>query len=126
MREIKFRGMVDGKWWYTTPFIDEPMDDNWQQFWCLVDPKTLGGFTGLHDKNGKEIYEGDVVSFVANYSSKPCGYMNGMVEFKDLQWLLTNKNGSYSIMEETDEFYAKSEIVANIYENPEFLNSLKI
>lgn len=81
-------------------------------------------FTGLKDGNEKEIYESDIVRFHANYSSKPCGYMDGIVVFENLQWMLKNKNGLYSIHEETDEFFYKSEVIGNLYQNPELSSPL--
>jgi len=79
-------------------------------------------FTGLTDKNGKDIYENDIVNFRANYTNKPCGYMNGVVKITSYELLLVVGDIEYNALEETDEFpYSKCEVLGNIYENPELL-----
>lgn len=76
MREIKFRGLTsDGKWVYgdleahrhdNKVIIHTYREDDYYRYY-EVKPETVGEFTGLKDKNGTEIYEGDVLSY--DYSS---------------------------------------------------------
>lgn len=64
-RDIKFRGKTnDGKWITRSETIIHDGDGVWLSDGCdvvKVIEDTVGQFTGMYDKNGKEIYEGDIV-----------------------------------------------------------------
>lgn len=88
---------------------------------------TVGQFTGLHDKNGKEIYEGDIVLYedwkMAYEGGGNDSFINkGIVEYCE-------DNCCYNVTERqtvdiTDVLYKDNEdleVIGNIYDNPELL-----
>lgn len=110
MRTIKFRAW-DGK-----KMLDA-VDVSNVGFWNR-DAVTLMQFTGLLDKNGKEIYEGDVVRL---HPDGCCGQHRdgvGFVEYEAPDFLIIKEHDGrkwVSALRKTDE------VIGNIYENPELV-----
>ena len=78
--------------------------------------------TGLKDKNGSEIFEGDIVRFALT-ESLPCGFnyvMNkdGVVTYKLGAFYVVNGLAEYLISDINNN---KVEVIGNIYQNPELL-----
>lgn len=64
-------------------------------------------YTGLHDKNGKEIYEGDIVSWTYGQNN----------EVREVKWIISEAMFLPNCMAEDPVV----EVIGNIYENPELL-----
>lgn len=132
MREIKFRGkrVNDGEWVFgflskgrlegykgntLQPCVDR--EENGVMISSVVDPETIGQYTGLKDKNGKEIYEGDII-----YSHHAGDTKAGPVVFSDIHhsYIIDYppKNGrqQWQLMHGKEHCY---EVIGNIYDNPE-------
>lgn len=148
MREIKFRGkrLDNGEW--VDGFVLFKQDKSEAVIAKLtdtesvcenVDPATVGQFTGFLDKNGKEIYEGDIVDYISpffrdlTYPSYPeapidpkhfyrcvvvwnerdCGF--GLVSLKEAL-LKPIEQQPVGITQISDSY-----LIGNIHDNPELL-----
>ena len=76
-------------------------------------------YTGLKDKNGKEIYEGDICETVT-YSGKPFGTID-VVKFSGGAFKLTDIEDALLPIPLDDSDIQSVEVIGNIYENPELL-----
>lgn len=93
-----------------------------------VELETVGQYTGLTDKNGVKIFEGDIVKGIA-YSATKIGVIVWIDEISSFgvryaQNLTAWENSSIlrcAAIGKTDEFAA--EVIGNIYDNPELLNA---
>lgn len=134
MRTIKFRGkeLIHNKWIFGGLAEDRNDNavilpkENWQKGGC-VDKDTIGQFTGLHDKNGKEIYEGDIVNFDDSPYSVYAHPYTGKVVFYKGQFCVEHYEDCFTTTFYTplfkDDFAdKKTTILGNIHDNPELLN----
>ena len=137
MRQIKSRAkdtfkseFFPQRWLYGTPVQDG--DDIWM---CVkkedggivsvkVDPSTLGQFTGLTDRNGKEIYDGDIFTVNGKYPrvilwDKMCWALMPTEYFHDeMFWVMNLQHPGIDWWEEfADEF----EVIGNIHDKPELI-----
>ena len=126
-REILFRGKRtdNGEWIYgyligNNVIVGEVVDFDEDyfntQFWYKVDPETVGQFTGLTDKNGAKIFDGDIVRF---YDDSEDELTNGVVIFNDdLCSFCVSMKGHEDVMLMAHWQY---EVIVNIYDNLELL-----
>ena len=121
MREILFRGkrVEDGKWIYgylSFFYIDNPKKG------CMYSPKevrrfdvmseTVGQYTGLTDKNGRRVFEGDICWFYGgehyggNWETSAVIAITDMTNFTIMQYFYDA------------EYF---EVIGNVFDNPELL-----
>ena len=115
MREIKLRGksLDNGEWVYgdlhiRTPFPHIHSEIDYGKI--DIDPHTVGQFTGLHDKNGKEIYEGDIVRYDMGGECEVSYCIGGGFAGFDLSPAFHNEHQLTDV-----------EVIGNIHDNPELL-----
>ena len=91
-----------------------------------VDPITVGQFTGLTDKNGKKIFEGDVVVCRQEINGNWIDYCVeiGYVEMKHGAFGLHRKQGYYRPFKDWHEDY-EYEVIGNIHDSPELMEGYR-
>ena len=148
MREYKFRGKeADSREWVYGGLFKEPAppqcfeknledkywivypDPRYMPDWNLpykmvrtdVEKETIGQYTGLKDKNGKEIYEGDIIFIKGETKLLD---IKGKVEYSNIlaQFIITNTGNIVNEAESLGDYEEEDiEKIGNVYDNPELL-----
>lgn len=120
MREILFRGKFGNEWKYGFLSIEpkglvikEPYKNESSNVWH-IDADTVGQYTGLTDKNGTKIFEGDIIDFF---------YRSGYDDYGIVQYDADETEFGFvynSIYEGLGRHYQSKdiEVIGNIFDNP--------
>ncbi len=132
-REILFRGkhVDNGEWVYGLPSYDTDgyvtEISAYKGLGCsrayMVIPETVGQYTGKDDKNGRKIFEGDMVK--TKKYGKVIGHTNVndydvfKVTYEPAVFRLTNNNRGFELVGIGTDY----EVIGNIHDNPELLEA---
>ena len=133
MREILFRGkQTDNGEWIEgaySPFHlnfgereEKPHiiiisdDEDIDGLWCEVIPETVGQYTGLTDKNGKKIFDGDIVECVSGGEQAVISWLKYSACFG-----LSFDGWCCGFDNYDDNLPSDFEVIGNIHDNPELL-----
>lgn len=135
MREIKFKGkrMDNGEWVFGNFIHISGRYETFisKSFSCtscsafIINPDTVSQFTGLKDKNGREIWENDIVKaplldpiFGDILADAWC---NAEIRFKNGSFVVSYYGNRHNIY--LQDLCDKIETIGNIYDNPELLEN---
>lgn len=120
-RVIKFRAWDDGRMYYES--FCEYLSGYGCMFNQFTKPDSIMQFTGLHDKNGKEIYEGDIVEFegLGNYLVDIGGYFSENSVGYGVCYLPNGDDSEFVKDADPMAVERKGSVIGNIQENPELL-----
>lgn len=122
-REILFRGktIADDRWVYGDYCQSDLTDDTIHinngvnsGLHRVIDPKTVGQYTGLRDKNGVKIFEGDIV----NCKTTAYSFEGGVIIWsaEEARWAMLKGRHRYPVSD-----FFMYEVIGNIHDNPELL-----
>lgn len=129
MREILFRGKEKGQWVYgyywkfeqngTEAHVIRDGADNLLKFNHICEPESIGQYTGLTDKNGKKIFEGDIIKhYGKSLLGDPISDIGVVTWDCDECFLFrTSLSGKDQLMSRKDTV----EVLGNIHDNPELV-----
>jgi hypothetical protein len=143
MREIKFRGkrLDNGEWIYGSLLVSHFKDDKKERYFITqfsgnytfeheVDPATVGQYTGLKDKNGRDIWEGDIFKedgsgIVRSVFRVPGGlaFEDNPVSFGYDHRAPVYPYSSIAEMQSVSWLSQCCEVIGNIHDDPELLKT---
>lgn len=126
MREIKFRAIDMGGHWVYGDLIHKRTSLGDAMIRCKngieadVDIATIGQFTGLYDKDGEELYEGDIIR---DFDSEGNSILHH-IEYRDASFVAMLKDSRFPCPSTLTQDWLREcskTIIGNIYDNKEYL-----